>query len=247
MAEIQIHRTEHPGWLSNAYLLVNPDTKQGVLIDGNDVPAPLLERIADEGIEITAVLLTHHHADHVVIDAYRSLDAPVYAHPETGGLAEIAVDHTLADGDVLQTAGMTIEALYTPGHARDHIAFLVDGSDLFTSDVIFAGTVGGTRGPGGSDLADLRASIDRILAHAPDTVLHPGHREPTTVAAERSNNPFVTAWEAGEEPLNEQVSVRGEPATLLLWGPDYDGTNKAWIRLADGTEHVVGGSQVVRG
>jgi hydroxyacylglutathione hydrolase len=246
MAKIDIHRTENPGWLSNAYLLVNPDTQQGVLIDGNDVPGPLLERIENDGIEITAILLTHHHADHVVIDAYRTLGAPVYAHPDTASLANIDVDHTLADGEELQTAGMTIEALYTPGHASDHIAFLVDGADCFTSDVLFKGTVGGTRGPGGSDLTDLRKSIDRIVALGPDTVLHPGHREPTTVAVEQDENPFLRAWQAGEEPLSEQVTVRGEPATLLLWGPDYDGTNKAWIRGADGVDHVIGGSQVTR-
>jgi hydroxyacylglutathione hydrolase len=246
MAKIEIHRTENPGWLSNAYLIVNPETNQGVLIDGNDVPGPLLERIEDDGIEITAILLTHHHADHVVIDDYKSLGAPVYAHPETSALAQLKVDHTLADGEQLQTAGLTIEALYTPGHAGDHIAFVINGDDCFTSDVLFKGTVGGTRGPSGSDLNDLRASIDRILALGPDTVLHPGHREPTTVAVEQADNPFLKAWAAGEEPLNEAVTVRGEPATLLLWGPDYDGTNKAWIRGADGVDHVVGGSQVVR-
>jgi hypothetical protein len=41
--------------------------------------------------------------------------------------------------------------------------------------------------------------------------------------------------------------VRGEDATLVLWGPDYDGTHKAWVRYPDGRDAIVGGSQVARG
>jgi len=218
-----------------------------VLIDGNGVSAPLVERIEREQIAITAILLTHHHADHVEIDAYQRFDAPILAHPQTAQLAGLQrVDRGLLDGEVVSTAGLQIEALYTPGHARDHIAFLVE-DHCFTADVIFRGTVGGTRGPGGSNLTELRSSIDRLLALLPQTTLHPGHREPTTVAQELAANPFVLAWRDGGSVIHEACTVRGESAELLLWGPDYDGTHKAWVRLADGSEHVVGGSQVARG
>jgi glyoxylase-like metal-dependent hydrolase (beta-lactamase superfamily II) len=244
--DVEVLRAEHPDWVSNTYLLINGATRQGVLIDGNGVGRPLIERIQSDGIEVSAVLLTHHHMDHVMIDSYRSFGAPVIAHPDTGPLAGIHVDRTLADGEVLEVAGLRVEALYTPGHANDHISFLIEGAGIFTGDVLFKGTVGGTRAPGGTDLADLRASIERLLALPAETVVQPGHREPTTVAGELAENPFVLAWQAGVEPLHEQVTVAGEPAELLLWGPDYDGTHKAWVRFADGVDHVVGGSQVVR-
>jgi len=246
-APVEVHRAEHPDWLSNTYLLINRANTQGVLIDGNGVGAPLLDRIDALGVEIKAILLTHHHMDHVMIEDYLRFGAPVIAHPDTGPLAGIHVDRVLADGEVVDVAGLSIEALYTPGHAYDHISFLIEGAGVFTGDVLFKGTVGGTRAPGGTHLADLRASVDRLLALGPDTVIHPGHREPTTVAAELAENPFVLAWQPGvEPPLHEQVTVAGEPAELLLWGPDYDGTHKAWVRLADGVEHTVGGSRVVR-
>ncbi len=58
---------------------------------------------------------------------------------------------------------------------------------------------------------------------------------------------FVRAFRGEEEPLNEPVKVGGEDAELLIWGPDYDGTNKAWVRFPDGSQAVVGGSQVERG
>lgn len=250
MSALEIHRTEHPDWLSNAYLLINRDQGQGVLIDGNGISAPALQRIESEQIEVTAILLTHHHADHVDIAGYRKLNAPVFAHPDTAALAglEDVIDRTLSDQEVLSTAGLRIEALYTPGHARDHIAFLVEGTHCFTADVLFRGTVGGTRAPGATGLADLRASIERLLALPAQTALHPGHREATTVAQELASNPFVSAWQSTEQtPTGEPCAVAGEPAKLLLWGPDYDGTHKAWVRFADGTEHVVGGSQVQRG
>jgi hydroxyacylglutathione hydrolase len=248
MSTIDIQRTEHPDWLSNAYLLVNRDEKRGLLIDGNGISAPALRRIAAEEIEVTAILLTHHHADHIDIDGYRALGAPVFAHPEMAALAgmEGSVDGTLADGEVLRTAGLRIEALHTPGHARDHIALLVDDLHCFTADVLFRGTVGGTRAPAATGIADLRASIERLLALPAETVLHPGHCEPTTVAAELAANPFVLAWRDERNPAAEPCTVAGEPAELLLWGPDYDGTHKAWVRFADGSEHVVGGSQVQR-
>ncbi|HWT91135.1 MAG TPA: MBL fold metallo-hydrolase, partial [Solirubrobacterales bacterium] len=60
-----IERIEHPMWLSNAYLVADPERKTGILIDGNDELGPLLERVEREGIAITHVLVTHAHPDHV--------------------------------------------------------------------------------------------------------------------------------------------------------------------------------------
>ncbi|MGC9221044.1 MAG: MBL fold metallo-hydrolase [Solirubrobacteraceae bacterium] len=245
--DIEVFCTENHSWLSNAYLVLNRAAGQAILIDGNGVPGPLLDQLDGNRLELSAVLLTHHHADHILIDGYRRSGAVVMAHPATAGLAQIAVDRTLADGESLTVAGLSTQALYTPGHAHDHIAYVVEGVGVFTGDVLFKGTVGGTRGSGGTNRFDLRGSIQRILALPVDTVVYPGHRESTTVGAELAANPFVLAWNAGEEPLDEACTVRGEQATLLLWGPDYDGTHKAWVRFADGVEHTVGGSQVVRG
>jgi hydroxyacylglutathione hydrolase len=155
---------------------------------------------------------------------------------------------TLADGDALDAGGLHIEAIHTPGHAAGHLAFLVDGTDVFTADVLFKGTVGGTMAPGASGFADLKGSVMRLMELPPETRVHPGHREPTTIGAEWERNPFVRVWRGLEETGDEQVTVWDRPATLKLWAPDYDGGNKAWIVFGDdGTEAIVGGSQVVRG
>jgi hydroxyacylglutathione hydrolase len=245
-----VERTENPMWLSNAYLVADPESKTGVLIDGNDDLGPLLEKAEREGIEITHILVTHPHTDHVagLAEAREKLgNPPVVAHEATAAEIDLPVDVTLGDGDELEAGGLTIKAIFTPGHAAGHLALLIDGTDLFTADVLFKGTVGGTMAPGASGFEDLKASVMGLMELPPETVVHPGHREPTTIGEEWAENPFVRIWRGLDATGEEEVTVWGRPATLKLWAPDYDGGNKAWIVFGDsGEEAIVGGSQVER-
>jgi hydroxyacylglutathione hydrolase len=232
-----VERTEHPSWLSNAYLVADGPGGYGVLVDGNGVAGPLLERIEHDGIRVTHVLVTHEHGDHVdgVEDLAGRFDA------------ELLRPRELADGDVVGTGDLEICAVATPGHAREHVAFLVDGSDCLTGDVLFRRTVGGTRGGGPTGFADLRRSImEKLLTLPPETRIHPGHREPTTVAEEWEENPFVRIWRGLDREGEGRCRVAGRDATLVLWAGDYDGGHKAWVRFAAGEEAIVGGSQVER-
>jgi hydroxyacylglutathione hydrolase len=245
-----VERTENPTWLSNAYLVADEAGGTGVLIDGNDDLGPLLERAERDGIEITHVLVTHPHPDHVagLAEARSQIgDPPLVAHAETAAELGEDVAQTLGDGEKLSTGGLEIKAIYTPGHAAGHLAFLVNATDVFTADVLFKGTVGGTLAPGASGFADLKASVMRLMELPPETRVHPGHREPTTIGEEWDGNAFVRVWRGLDETSEEGVTVWDRPATLKLWAPDYDGGNKAWIVFGDdGTEAIVGGSQVVR-
>src|SRR3712207_2410072 len=87
----------------------------------------------------------------------------------------------------------------------------------FTGDVLFKGTVGGTFAPGATGYADLKASVMRLVDLPPETVLHPGHREPTTAGEERENNPFVRIWTGVDSEGEETCSVWDREATLVLW------------------------------
>jgi glyoxylase-like metal-dependent hydrolase (beta-lactamase superfamily II) len=246
-----VERTENPQWLSNAYLVADEAGGKGVLIDGNDDLGPLLERAQQDEIEITHILITHPHADHIAgLAAAREQlgGVPTVAHAEALAEIEDEFAETIADGETLSTGNLEIEAISTPGHASGHVAFLVNGSDVFTADVLFKGTVGGTLAPGASGFDDLRSSVMKLMELPPETTVHPGHREPSTIGAEREGNPFVQIWRGEAETGEEDVTVWGRQATLKLWAPDYDGGNKAWIVFADdGTEAIVGGSQVERG
>jgi len=243
-----VERTESEQWLSNAYLVADREGGHAVLIDGNGVVEPLMDAVDRLGVTVDAVLVTHHHGDHLAgLDAYRErYGAPVIAHPRTADEVE-GVDRTVEDGDRLRFGDLEIEVLHTPGHAAGHIALLADGSDCFTADVLFKGTVGGTFAPGATGYADLKASVLRLVDLPAETVIRPGHREPTTAGEEREHNPFVRIWRGLDPEGSDRCRVWGRDATLVLWAPDYDGTNKAWIRFDDDrADGIVGGSQVER-
>lgn len=243
-----IERTEHPSWLSNAYLVGDHEGGHGVLVDSNGINQPLIDAAERYGLTITHVLVTHHHMDHVVTckeDAKR-FGVPVLAHALARD-AGVHVDQTVTDGDVVRSGDLEIQVVATPGHCRDHLALLVNGTDCLTADCLFRGTVGGTAGGGPTGYADQVHSImERLLKLPPETRIHPGHKEPSTVGEEWESNPFVRVWRGLDPEGDEPCKVRGEPATLVLWGPDYDGTHKAWVRYPDGRDAIVGGSQVER-
>jgi glyoxylase-like metal-dependent hydrolase (beta-lactamase superfamily II) len=246
-----VERTENPQWLSNAYLFAEGPGGRGVLVDCNEVADPLFERIEADDISITQILLTHHHADHIAGLAEvreRAGSPPVLAHELTAAEILDPVDQTIGDGDTVSSGDLEVEAIYTPGHDAGHLAFLFDGTDCVTADLIFKGTVGGTMAPGATGFQDLRSSImERVMKLDPSTRLHPGHREPTTVGDEWEGNPFVRVWRGLDSEGSDGCTVWGRNATLVVWGPDYDGGNKAWVRFADsGDDAIVGGSQVER-
>ena len=252
-----LQRVEQSDWLSNAYLVFDEPGGKGVLVDSNSVTDPLAELAEREGIEITHLLLTHHHYDHVV--GARALaerfGAPILAHELTAELIDDKVDETFTDGDVIETGNLRIEVIHTPGHCADHCALAINGTDVLTADVLFKGTVGGTRAPGATGFADLKHSImDRLMKLPPETRIHPGHREPSTIGDGVGAEPVRAdlarprrgGLRAGARSARPTPTERDE-ATLVLWAPDYDGGNKAWVRFADdGTDAIVGGSQVKR-
>ena len=251
-----LQRVEQADWLSNAYLIVDEPGGKGVLVDSNGVTDPLLERVDREGTEITHVLLTHHHWDHVVdIDKLAErFGVPLLAHELCAAELDGKVTETWGDGDSISSGDLRIEAIHTPGHCADHLALLIDDTDCVTADVLFKGTVGGTMAPGATGFADLKNSVmERLMKLPPETRIHPGHRQPSTIGDEWESNAFIRVWRGLDDEGSEPCSIgpadaeERRDATLVLWAPDYDGGNKAWVRFADsGEDAIVGGSQVKR-
>jgi hydroxyacylglutathione hydrolase len=240
-----------PEWLSNAYLVADEPGGAAVVIDSGGPSAALLEKIEEHGVTPTHLLLTHHHADHVAENhVYKErFGVEILAHPlEAERLLD--VDRTIDPGvRVLETGGLSIDALHTPGHTDGMLNFVVNHTDVFTGDTLFKGSVGGVKAPGSTSFEDLRASImDLLMKLPPDTRVHPGHTDPTTIGDEFESNPFIRLWRGLDDESDEKVTVWEDPATLVLWGPDYDGGHKAWIRWDEsGKDDIVPGSQVVRG
>ena len=195
------------------------------------------------------MLLTHHHHDHVAeLDTVASAfpDVPVLIHPLERDLVPRR-DRDDGAGRDDHIGALTIEPLHTPGHTAGMLSLLVDGTDVFTGDTLFKGSVGGVRAPGHTTYADLKSSImDTLLALPRATRIHPGHTDPTTVADELEHNRFVRIWRGVDPEGTEPCTALGEPATLILLGDDYDGGHKAWVRWPDGSDDIVPGSQVSR-
>ncbi len=248
-----IERSMNDDFLSNTYLVADELGTQAVLIDAGGPVEPLLSVIERMRYQLTHVLLTHHHFDHV-----SELEKVLERHPGTPVLIhELERDQvkgatgTMAPGEAIDSGALHIEPLHTPGHTAGMLSLLIGDpahpTDVFTGDTLFKGSVGGVRAPGHTTYADLKSSImDTLLKLPPETRIHPGHTDPTTVADELEHNAFVRIWRGLDPEGDEPCTALGEPATLILWGLDYDGGHKAWVRWPDGSDDIVPGSRVER-
>jgi hydroxyacylglutathione hydrolase len=215
-----VERSMHPDWLSNAYVVADEPGGTAVFVDTGAPLEPLVRALQEWGVSATHVLRTHSHHDHVAHEA--ELGLPVVLGPLVAG-------------------GLKVEALPTPGHSDDMVAFVVDDEAVFTGDTLFKDSVGG------GDFEQVRRSVmDVLMKLPPETRVLPGHTDETTIGREWDENPFVVVWRGAAPEGTEPCRVGGEEATLIVWSPDYDGKGKAWVRFADGRDAIVGGSRVER-
>jgi len=234
-------------WLSNTYVVADELGGHAVMIDAGGPVEPLLQFVDRGQFTLTGVLLTHHHHDHIAELTKvlrRDPDIEVLIH-ELEREYVPAASGTLEPGQVIETGALQIQPLHTPGHTAGMVSLLVNGTDVFTGDTLFKGSVGGVRAPGHTTYADLKHSImDTLLKLPPETRIHPGHTEPTTVAEELEHNAFVRIWRGLDPEGSGACRALGQPATLILLGDDYDGGHKAWIRWADGSDDILPGSRL---
>jgi len=221
---VLVERSMHPQYLSNAYVVAAEAGGTAVFVDSGAPLAPLLEAVERERLTPTHLLRTHAHADHV--EHEDELVERFGLEVVTGGV---------------ETGGLRVQALPTPGHSDDGVSFLVNDLLLFSGDTLFRDAVGG------GTAAAVRSSVmDVLMALPPEVRVLPGHTDETTIGREWEDNPFVRVWRGVEPEVGEQVLVAGDDAVLVVWSPDYDGKGKALVRFPDGSELIVGGSRVQR-
>jgi hydroxyacylglutathione hydrolase len=210
----------HPDWLSNAYVVADEEGGSAVYVDSGADLGPLRAAAKRWRVAPSYVLRTHSHHDHVVHEG--ELGLPVRT-------------------DAVEVGGLHVEALPTPGHSDDMVAFVVNDEAVFTGDTLFKDSVGG------GDFEGVRRSVmDVLMKLPPELRVLPGHTDETTIGREWEENPFVRVWRDVEPEGTEPCLVGGEEATLIVWSPDYDGGGKAWVRYGDGRDAIVGGSRVQR-
>jgi hydroxyacylglutathione hydrolase len=244
-----LERSMHPKFLSNTYLVAPEAGREAFFVDAGGPMEPLFEAVERHGLTPTHVLLTHHHFDHVsevpqILERWP--DVQVLIHPAERGEVETATG-TMDANTTVHVAGLDVQTIPIPGHTAGMLGLLVEGN-VFTGDTLFKNSVGGVRAPGSTSYADLKSSImDTLMALPPETVIQPGHTDPSTVGEEYDTNSFIRVWRGLDPEGTEECTAMGEPATLVLLGDDYDGGHKAWVRWPDGRDDIVPGSQVQRG
>ena len=181
--EVRINKIDMGSYGNNGYILVCPETNEGVIIDTPAEPEKLLNAIGDARIK--NILITHNHQDHLVgfDEITRSVGAPVGIGTEDAGALPRPPEVNLKDGDVIPFGKREIQVLATPGHTDGGVCLLV-GKHLFSGDTLFPGGPGKTRSP--EAFRQLVDSITRKLLVLPDdTAVYPGHGDTTTIGAAR--------------------------------------------------------------
>lgn len=193
-------------FMTNCYVVrAGENASEAVVIDPGAGATELLGELAGSGKTCAAVLVTHGDADHIgaVAELAEGSGAPVYA-PATERISPLRMQGawagpptrpyrpttTLAGGETVEAAGIAFDVLATPGHSPDHLAYSSEGM-LFAGDLLFQQSVGRVDVPGG-DWDTLLESVGMLFELLPpETVVYPGHGDPTTLGFEQARNPFL--------------------------------------------------------
>lgn len=214
-------------WQTNCYVLATGAGSECVIVDpGVDSLSGVREIVEEHHLKPVAAMLTHGHLDHMfsVTPLCSTYSSPCWVHPDdrellsdplramSAGTADMLAQlsggpqsfvepsdvRELADGSLVEVAGLSFSALHAPGHTPGSVMFrtaydqdeAVD-SLLLSGDVLFAGSIGRTDLPGGSLPTMLSSLRTKVLPLPDSVVVLPGHGSQTSIARERATNPYL--------------------------------------------------------
>ena len=195
-------------FMANCFILGCEETKDAVIIDPGDEADRILRRVNDLGVNITKIINTHAHIDHVgaVQDVKDKLGVKFYLHKNEEFIlqtydyqcklfgvrfgAQPEADGFLEEGNIIQVGKLEVRVILTPGHSPGGICFMT-GDKIFVGDTLFAGSIGRTDLPGGSFDTLIKMIRTKLLILPAETEVLCGHGPETTIGQEKWTNPFL--------------------------------------------------------
>lgn len=198
-------------FVENCYIVGDEETNKGILIDPGEQIEEILSEVDKSGLEITKIVNTHNHLDHVagVEIAKQKLGIPFFIHkkdqpvldllpeacqrwPQFSDIIKPEVEGYVEEGDKIDIGSLTADVLLVPGHSWGHICLVVE-ENIIVGDTLFAGSVGRVDLTGGTSMEELLGSIQVKLFTLPDNYnVFPGHGPSTTIGIEKQSNPFFS-------------------------------------------------------
>lgn len=197
---------------TNCYLVGCPQTKKAAVIDPGafspEEVKTVLGLLEKDGLRAECIINTHGHIDHIAGNRAikQATGAPILIHADDAGrlgdgqlngsflfgmdIQSPPADRLIKDGEDIELGELKLRVLHTPGHTPGGICLLLDGV-LFSGDTLFAGSVGRTDLPGGSDRTIMKSIKEKLLTMPDDTSVRPGHGPRTTIGRERKSNPYI--------------------------------------------------------
>ena len=195
---------------TNCYIVGCEETMKAAVVDPSWDGKGIAAAATEKGYDITHILLTHSHFDHVggLAELKAQTDAPIYIHAEAMPmLAEATMsaaffnlripappqpDEMLQEGQVIAVGNLRFQVLFTPGHAPGHVCFYIaDHHVLLDGDVLFQQSIGRTDLPGGDYELLMRSIREKVMVLPDETHVLSGHGPATTIGRERQWNPFL--------------------------------------------------------
>jgi glyoxylase-like metal-dependent hydrolase (beta-lactamase superfamily II) len=209
---VEIEAIVSAPFMENTWIVRRPGRGDCLVVDPGFEPEKIVRALQTNELAPAAILLTHGHADHIAGNtALRrewpdlpiligAGDAPMLADPRAnlsalGGISVTSprADRLLVEGDRVEAAGFVLDVLDLPGHSPGHIVYVLRTETpivVLGGDVLFQGSIGRSDFPGGSHELLVGGIRKKLFALPDETIVYPGHGDPTTIGEERRTNPY---------------------------------------------------------